>query len=158
MKRMKLTRMMKVSQRRSRLLLCMVQKEEEGQVIIRERNQIQVLVISFKDKWAKCWHEWNYERTTTSCEFIVRREDISVCSTKKSWIWSRMWCSSIIKWTCCYICSFYKEREMFMTLDTPEERSDGLKRKYEWWLEMMCLSSLCIPFKGLFPMLSCISI
>ena len=75
------------------------------------------------------------KRTTTSCESIARREDHSGCSIQDV--------MALVK-ECGVTTGIYEhfvaslvftkraEREMFMTLDTPEERFQWLKRKHEW--------------------------
>ncbi|XP_034604868.1 uncharacterized protein [Setaria viridis] len=75
------------------------------------------------------------ERTTASCESIARREDTSGCSIQDVMALVKN-CGALPSTNEHFIASlvFTKraEREMFMTLDTPEERFDWLKRKYEW--------------------------
>ncbi|XP_034580950.1 uncharacterized protein [Setaria viridis] len=75
------------------------------------------------------------ERTTASCESIARREDTSGCSIQDVMALVKN-CGALPSTNEHFVASlvFTKraEREMFMTLDTPEERFDWLKRKYEW--------------------------
>jgi hypothetical protein len=76
------------------------------------------------------------ERTTASCESIVKREDLSSCSIKNVMALVKD-CGAIIPTTnehfvATIVFTKKAEREMFMTLDTPEERFDWLRRKYEW--------------------------
>src|SRR5438128_265851 len=75
------------------------------------------------------------ERTTTSCESIARREDKSGCSIQDVMALVKD-CGATTGTNEHFVASlvFTKraEREMFMTLDTPEERFQWLKRKHEW--------------------------
>lgn len=85
------------------------------------------------------------ERTTASCESIARREEKAGCSIEEVMTLVEE-CGATPKTDEHFIATiiFTKkaERQMFMTLKTPDDRFDGLKRKYEWLsLDMMCLSS-----------------
>jgi hypothetical protein len=75
------------------------------------------------------------ERTTASCKFIARREDLSGCSIQDVMALVKD-CGAIPStnehFAATLVFTKRAEREMFMTLDTPEERFDWLKRKYEW--------------------------
>ena len=75
------------------------------------------------------------ERTTTSCESIARREDHSGCSIQDVMALVKD-CGATTGTDEHFVASlvFTKrvEREMFMTLDTPEERFQWLKRKHDW--------------------------
>ncbi|XP_034601247.1 uncharacterized protein [Setaria viridis] len=75
------------------------------------------------------------ERTTASCESIARREDKSGCSIQDVMALVKE-CGAVRGTNEHFIASlvFTKkaEREMFMTLDTPEERFDWLTRKHDW--------------------------
>ncbi|XP_072147437.1 uncharacterized protein [Setaria viridis] len=75
------------------------------------------------------------ERTTASCESIARREDKSGCSIQDVMVLVKE-CGAVPGTNEHFIASlvFTKkaEREMFMTLDTPEERFDWLTRKHDW--------------------------
>ena len=75
------------------------------------------------------------ERTTASCESIARREDKSGCSIQDVMALVKE-CGAVPGTNEHFIASlvFTKkaEREMFMTLDTPEERFDWLTRKHDW--------------------------
>ena len=75
------------------------------------------------------------ERTTASCESTARKEDNSGCSIKD--VMALVKECGVVPSTnehfIAYI-AFTKraEREMFMTLDTHEERFEWLPRKHEW--------------------------
>jgi hypothetical protein len=75
------------------------------------------------------------ERKTTSCEAIARREDKSGCSIRDVMTLVKD-CGIVPNINEHLVASLLftkrSKREMFMTLDTPEERFDWLKRKYEW--------------------------
>jgi hypothetical protein len=75
------------------------------------------------------------ERTTASCESIARKEDNSGCSIKDVMALVKE-CGAVPSTNEHFIASivFTKraEREMFMTLDTHEERFEWLTRKHEW--------------------------
>jgi hypothetical protein len=75
------------------------------------------------------------ERTNTSCESIARREDKSGSSIADVMALVRD-CGVVLTTNEHFIASLVytkrSEREMFMTLDTREERFDWLKRKHEW--------------------------
>lgn len=75
------------------------------------------------------------KRTTESCESIVRREDTSGCSIKEVMTLVKE-CGATIGTKEHFIATvlFTKraEREMFMTIDTPEERFYWLTSKHEW--------------------------
>jgi hypothetical protein len=75
------------------------------------------------------------EKTTASYESIAKREDLSGCSIKNVMALVKD-CGAVPSTNEHFAASlvFTKrpEREMFMTLDTPEERFDWLRRKYEW--------------------------
>jgi len=75
------------------------------------------------------------ERTTASCESIARREDKSGCSIKDVMALVKE-CGAVPSTNEHFIASivFTKraEREMFMTLETHEERFEWLTRKHEW--------------------------
>ena len=75
------------------------------------------------------------ERTTASCESIARREDTSGCSIQDVMALVKD-CGATSGTNEHFIASivFTKraEREMFMTLDTAEERFQWLTKKYEW--------------------------
>ena len=75
------------------------------------------------------------ERTTASCESIARREDTSSCSIQDVMALVKD-CGATSGTNEHFIASivFTKraEREMFMTLDTAEERFQWLTKKYEW--------------------------
>jgi hypothetical protein len=77
------------------------------------------------------------ERTTASCESIARREDTSGCSIKDVMTLVQS-CGAIPStnehFASTLIFTNRPEPEMFMTMDTPEERFDWLKRKYEWMI------------------------
>jgi hypothetical protein len=75
------------------------------------------------------------ERATTSCESIAKREDLSGCSIQNVMALVKN-CDSVPStnehFAATLVFTKRPEREMFMTLDTPEERFDWLRRKYEW--------------------------
>ncbi|RLM68936.1 L10-interacting MYB domain-containing protein-like [Panicum miliaceum] len=75
------------------------------------------------------------ERTTASCESIARRDDKSGCSIQDVMALVKE-CGVVPSTNEHFIASlvFTKraEREMFMTLDTPQERFEWLTRKHEW--------------------------
>jgi hypothetical protein len=75
------------------------------------------------------------ERTTASCESIAMKEDNSGCSIKDVMALVKE-CGAVPSTNEHFIASivFTKraEREMFMTLDTHEERFEWLTRKHEW--------------------------
>jgi hypothetical protein len=75
------------------------------------------------------------ETKTTSCESIARREDKSGCSIRDVMTLVKD-CGIVPNINEHFVASLLftkrSEREMFMTLDTPEKRFDWLKRKYEW--------------------------
>ena len=75
------------------------------------------------------------ERTTASCESIARREDKSSCSIKDVMALVKE-CGVVPSTNEHFIASIIftkrSEREMFMTLDTHEERFEWLPRKHEW--------------------------
>ncbi|PAN13311.1 hypothetical protein PAHAL_2G327700 [Panicum hallii] len=75
------------------------------------------------------------ERSTASCESLARREDTSGCSIKDVMILVRE-CGAVPGSKEHFIASqvFIKraEREMFMTLETPEERFQWLTMKHNW--------------------------
>jgi hypothetical protein len=77
------------------------------------------------------------ERTTASCESIARREDTSGCSIKDVMTLVKS-CGAVPStnehFAATLLFTNRPEREMFMTMDTPEERFDWLKRKYEWMI------------------------
>jgi hypothetical protein len=74
------------------------------------------------------------ERTTASCESIAMREDKSACSIKDVMALVKE-CGVVPSTNEHFIASIVftkiSEREMFMTLDTPE-RFDWLTKKHEW--------------------------
>ncbi|RLN28728.1 uncharacterized protein C2845_PM05G35470 [Panicum miliaceum] len=74
------------------------------------------------------------ERTTSFCESISRREDNSGCSIKDVMVLVKE-CGAVPSTNEHFVASlvFTKraEREMFMTLDTPEERSDSSSLKID---------------------------
>ncbi|CAN6207756.1 unnamed protein product [Urochloa humidicola] len=75
------------------------------------------------------------ERTTASCKSIVNREDTSRCSIENVMTLVRD-CGAVPTTNEYFIATIVftkrSEREIFMTIQTPEERFDCLKRKYEW--------------------------
>jgi hypothetical protein len=75
------------------------------------------------------------ERTTASCESIAMREDKSGCSIKDVMVLVKE-CGVVPSTNEHFIASIVftkiSEREMFMTLDTPEEKFDWLTKKHEW--------------------------
>jgi hypothetical protein len=75
------------------------------------------------------------KRTTTSCESIARKEDKSGCSIGDVMAFVRD-CGAVPTTNENFIASLVftkrSEREMFMTLETHEERFDWLRRKHEW--------------------------
>ncbi|PVH37140.1 hypothetical protein PAHAL_6G254600 [Panicum hallii] len=75
------------------------------------------------------------ERSTASCESLARREDTSGCSIKDVMVLVRE-CGAVPGSKEHFIASqvFIKraEREMFMTLETPEERFQWLTMKHNW--------------------------
>ncbi|OEL38576.1 hypothetical protein BAE44_0000405 [Dichanthelium oligosanthes] len=76
-------------------------------------------------------------RTTASCESIARKEDKSGCSIQDVDVIALVKdCGVAPNTNEHFIVSlvFTKraEREMFMTLDTPNEKFEWLKRKHEW--------------------------
>jgi hypothetical protein len=74
------------------------------------------------------------ERTTVSCEFIAKREANPGCSIDDVMALVKE-CGAVPRSNEHFIATtlFTKraEREMFMTMDTPEDRFDWLRRKYE---------------------------
>jgi hypothetical protein len=75
------------------------------------------------------------ERTTTSCESIARREDNSGCSIKYVMALVKecgVFPSTNEHFIASIVSTKRSEREMFMTLDTNEERFEWLTRKHEW--------------------------
>jgi hypothetical protein len=77
------------------------------------------------------------ERTTASCESIARREDTPGCSIKDVMTLVKS-CGATPctneHYAATLLFTNMSEREMFMTMDTAEERFDWLKRKYEWMI------------------------
>ncbi|CAN6211926.1 unnamed protein product [Urochloa humidicola] len=75
------------------------------------------------------------ERLTACCESIARKEDKSGCSIKDVMALVKD-CGAVPSTNEHFVATLVltkrAEREMFMTLDTPEERFDWLKRKHEW--------------------------
>jgi hypothetical protein len=75
------------------------------------------------------------ERSTASCESLARREDTSGCSIKDVMVLVRE-CGAVPESKEHFITSqvFIKraEREMFMTLETPEKRFQWLTMKHNW--------------------------
>jgi hypothetical protein len=75
------------------------------------------------------------ERTTTSAESIARREDKSGCFIQDVMKLVKE-CGAISGTNDHFVASLVlvkrDEREMFMTLETPEERFAWLRRKHEW--------------------------
>ena len=75
------------------------------------------------------------ERTTASCESIARREDKTGCSIQDVMTLVEE-CGATPRTNEHFIATvlFTKraEREMFLTLKTPEDRYDWLRRKHEW--------------------------
>jgi hypothetical protein len=75
------------------------------------------------------------ERSTASCESLARRKDTSGCSIKDVMVLVRE-CGAVPGSKEHFIASqvFIKraEREMFMTLETPEERFQWLTMKHNW--------------------------
>ena len=75
------------------------------------------------------------ERKTASCESIAKREDLSGCSIENVMALVKD-CgahpSTNEHFAASLVFTKRAERGMFMTLDTPEERFEWLKRKYEW--------------------------
>ncbi|WVZ59522.1 hypothetical protein U9M48_009648 [Paspalum notatum var. saurae] len=76
------------------------------------------------------------ERTTASCESIARKEDRkNGCSIEHVMALVKA-CGATSgtneHFTASLILTKTSEREMFMTLDTPEERFDWLRKKHEW--------------------------
>jgi hypothetical protein len=75
------------------------------------------------------------ERTIASCESIAKREDLSACSIQVVMALVKD-CGAVPStnehFAATLVFTKKAEREMFMTLDTREERFDWLKRKYEW--------------------------
>jgi hypothetical protein len=75
------------------------------------------------------------ERSTASCESLARREDISGCSIKDVMALKKE-CGAVPGTLGHFIASqvFIKkfEREMLMTLETPEERFTWLTMKHKW--------------------------
>jgi hypothetical protein len=75
------------------------------------------------------------ERTTASCESIAKREDLSGCSIQD--VMALVKDCGVVPSTnehfaATLVFTNKAKHYMFMTLDTPEERFDWLKRKYEW--------------------------
>ncbi|CAL5050850.1 unnamed protein product [Urochloa decumbens] len=75
------------------------------------------------------------ERTTASCESIANKEDTSRCSIENVMSLVRD-CGALPSTNEYFIATIVftqrSERQMFMTMQTHEERLDWLKRKYEW--------------------------
>ncbi|CAO2153160.1 unnamed protein product [Urochloa humidicola] len=75
------------------------------------------------------------ERTTVSCESIVRREDKSGCSIQDVMTMVKG-CGAVPgtkeHFIACTLFTNRAEREMFLTMDSPEERFDYLTKKHEW--------------------------
>ncbi|CAN6292135.1 unnamed protein product [Urochloa humidicola] len=75
------------------------------------------------------------ERTTAPCESIARREDKSGCSIPE--VMALVKECGVVPSTkehfiACTLFTNRSERQMFMTLETPEERFDYLTQKHEW--------------------------
>ncbi|CAN6307369.1 unnamed protein product [Urochloa humidicola] len=75
------------------------------------------------------------ERTTVSCESIVRREDKSGFSIQDVMTMVKE-CGAVPgtkeHFIACTLFTNRAEREMFLTMDSPEERFDYLTKKHEW--------------------------
>jgi hypothetical protein len=75
------------------------------------------------------------ERTIASCESIAKREDLYGCSIQDVMALVKD-CGAVPStnehFAATLVFTKKAERQMFMILDTREERFDWLKRKYEW--------------------------
>ncbi|OEL28691.1 hypothetical protein BAE44_0010292 [Dichanthelium oligosanthes] len=79
------------------------------------------------------------EKTTASCESIVlaRMEESTVCSINivMDLVKARgVVCGTKLHFIATQIFTKKAEKEMFMTLDTPEERFEWLSMKHEWMM------------------------
>jgi len=75
------------------------------------------------------------ERTTVSCESIAKREENPACSIQEVMALVKE-CGAVPRtnehFTATILFTKKAEREMFMTLGTPEDRFDWLMRRHEW--------------------------